>query len=58
MDLNDFRSISTLLTFIAFMGVVFWAYSRRRKGRFDSAANSIFDKDEEQVHQQSVKEDE
>ncbi|MEZ5535751.1 MAG: cbb3-type cytochrome c oxidase subunit 3 [Thiolinea sp.] len=58
MDLNDFRSLTTLLIFIAFLGVVFWAYSRKQKNRFDAAANSIFDQDEEKVHQQSVQEEE
>jgi cytochrome c oxidase cbb3-type subunit 4 len=58
MDLNDFRSLTTVLAFIAFLGVVFWAYSRKQKKRFDSAANSIFDQQEEKTHQQSVQEEE
>lgn len=58
MDLNDFRSISTVLAFIAFLGIVFWAYNRKQKQRFDNAANSIFDDEEEKVHQQSVQEEE
>ncbi|MBO0614808.1 MAG: hypothetical protein RL122_2400 [Pseudomonadota bacterium] len=56
MDYNDFRGISTLLVLIAFLAVVVWAYSRKRTQRFDAAANSIFDKDEEQVHAASMKE--
>ncbi|MEZ5448587.1 MAG: cbb3-type cytochrome c oxidase subunit 3 [Thiolinea sp.] len=56
MDYNDLRGITTALALLAFLGVVFWAYSRRRKNRFDQAANSIFDPQEEQVHGASVKE--
>jgi cytochrome c oxidase cbb3-type subunit IV len=56
MDYNDFRGISTLMVLIAFLAVVVWAYSRKRSKRFDAAANSIFDEDEEQVHAASMKE--
>lgn len=38
MDLNDFRSLWTLCSFIAFIGVVVWAYSARQKPRFEAAA--------------------
>jgi cytochrome c oxidase cbb3-type subunit 4 len=31
MDINDLRSIITVLAFLAFMGIVWWAYSDRRK---------------------------
>jgi cytochrome c oxidase cbb3-type subunit 4 len=56
MEYSDFRGISTLLVMIAFFAVVWWAYSKRRKQRFDSAANSIFDEQEEKMHSASVKE--
>ncbi len=56
MDYNDFRGITTLMVFIAFIAVVVWAYSRKRDKRFSDAANSIFDAEEEQVHQASMKE--
>jgi Cbb3-type cytochrome oxidase, subunit 3 len=56
MDYSDFRGITTLLVVIAFLAVVWWAYSRKRQQRFDTAANSIFDADEEKVHSASVKE--
>ena len=42
MDINDLRSIVTLLLFIAFIGIVAWAWSRRNKKRFDEAANLPF----------------
>ncbi|WP_287600584.1 cbb3-type cytochrome c oxidase subunit 3 [Thiothrix sp.] len=56
MDYSDFRGITTLLVVIAFFIVVGWAYSNKRKQRFDTAANSIFDESEEKVHSASVKE--
>jgi len=40
------RGLSTLLMFVAFMGIVFWAYSKRRKNDFEEAANLPFADDE------------
>ena len=40
MDINDLRGLSTLFLMIAFIGLCFWAYSRKRKKTFDEAANS------------------
>jgi cytochrome c oxidase cbb3-type subunit 4 len=34
--------IMTVITFITFVGIVFWAYSRKRKAEFDAAANAPF----------------
>ena len=31
MDVGTFRGLITLFALLAFIGVVFWAYSRRRK---------------------------
>ena len=45
--LNDLRSLVTVLAFVAFIGIVFWAYSRRRKKAFDEAAQLPFSEDEE-----------
>jgi cytochrome c oxidase cbb3-type subunit 4 len=38
MDINDLRVVITVLAFVAFMGIVIWAYSRKRKRDFDEAA--------------------
>lgn len=47
MDFNDLRTIVTALSFIAFIGVVIWAYNGKQKAAFDEAANLPFaDKDE------------
>jgi cytochrome c oxidase cbb3-type subunit 4 len=45
MDLNDLRSLWTVLSFAAFLGIVFWAYSGARKARFEEAAQLALDDD-------------
>ena len=35
-------SIATVVTMIAFLGIVWWAYGLRRKRDFDAAANAPF----------------
>lgn len=42
MDINILRSIATVLGLIAFIGIVFWVYSRRNASRFDEAAQLPF----------------
>lgn len=42
MDVNILRSIITVVCFVAFIGIVFWAYSGRQRERFDQAANLPF----------------
>lgn len=46
MDISTIHSIWTLLLFVSFAGVVWWAYGKSRKSRFDEAANLIFDDEE------------
>lgn len=36
------RGLGTAVVFIAFIGLVFWAYNGKRKGSFDEAANLPF----------------
>ncbi len=43
MDINDLRSLITVLLFLAFIGIVFWAYSSKRKQAFDEAARLAVD---------------
>jgi len=47
MDLNIVRSIVTVLCFISFLGIVFWAYSPARARRFEEAALLPFHEDRE-----------
>ena len=49
VDINSLRALSTLLVFVAFIGVVFWAYSGKRKQAFDEAANLPFLDDDRPV---------
>jgi len=46
MDVHDLRSLITVLSFVTFMGIVFWAYGNRRKQAFDEAALLPFSDDE------------
>jgi len=45
MDINDLRSMFTVLTLVLFVGIVWWAYSGHRKQAFDEAALLPFDDD-------------
>ncbi|MDD5247831.1 MAG: cbb3-type cytochrome c oxidase subunit 3 [Rhodocyclaceae bacterium] len=38
MDINDLRSLFTVLSFFAFGGIVWWAYSSRREQAYHEAA--------------------
>ena len=38
MDINDLRSIFTVLAFLCFVGIVWWAYSGRRKQVYEEAS--------------------
>jgi len=42
MGIGTFRGVITLFVMLAFIGVVFWAYSERRKADFDEMANLPF----------------
>ena len=44
MDLvTTLRVSSTVLTFLIFAGIVWWAYGGRRKSRFDDVALSVLE---------------
>jgi len=46
MDANDLRSLWTLLSFVAFIGIVVWAYGSWPKRRFEEAARLPLDDDQ------------
>ena len=52
MELNDIRAWHTVVLLISFVGIVIWAYSKRRKRDFDEAANLPFA--DEQRHKESM----
>ncbi len=44
MDLvTTLRAGSTVLTFLIFAGIVWWAYGGKRKSRFDNVALSVLE---------------
>jgi cytochrome c oxidase cbb3-type subunit 4 len=43
MDIDDMRAAMTVLSFVAFLAIVAWAYGRGRSGRFGAAAQLPFD---------------
>ncbi|PUE35959.1 cbb3-type cytochrome c oxidase subunit 3 [Limnohabitans sp. Jir72] len=42
MDINTLRAIVTVLTFAIFLGIIWWAMSRRNQADFDEAAQLPF----------------
>ncbi len=46
MDINDLRSLFTVVTFVMFIAIVWWAYSGKRKQAFEEAALLPFTDDE------------
>ena len=53
MDINDLRAWHTVVLMVVFIGIIFWAYSKRRKKSFDEAANLPFA--DEETHQATIK---
>jgi len=48
MDVNDLRSVVTLVSLLVFVGIAVWAWSRGNKARFEEAAGLPFaDEDSE-----------
>jgi cbb3-type cytochrome oxidase subunit 3 len=43
MDINTLRIIVTLMTFAAFLGIVFWAYRPSRKDALERIGRSILE---------------
>jgi cytochrome c oxidase cbb3-type subunit 4 len=46
MDINDLRSLVTVLAFLTFVGIVLWAYNGRRRAAFEEAAKLPFTEDD------------
>jgi cytochrome c oxidase cbb3-type subunit 4 len=51
MDINDLRSIFTVLAMLLFIGIVWWAFSDQRKQTYEAAAMLPLDDDSELVPQ-------
>ena len=47
MELNDLRSIVTVISLFTFLGIVWWAFGMKgNEKRFEEAANLLFADDE------------
>ncbi len=46
MDINDFRSLVTVLGLLCFLGICVWAWSKHAKAGFDEAAQLPFADDD------------
>jgi len=46
MDIGTVRGLITLALFIAFVALVFWAFSKRRKAEFDKMARMPLEEDQ------------
>ncbi|MBL8528975.1 MAG: cbb3-type cytochrome c oxidase subunit 3 [Burkholderiales bacterium] len=55
MEFNDIRSAMTVIMFVLFLAIVFWAYSRKRKRDFDEAARLPFEEEEPMVSAEARK---
>ncbi len=44
-DVNTLRSWVTVVSFLTFIGIIAWAYSRKSSADFDKAANLPFEQD-------------
>jgi cytochrome c oxidase cbb3-type subunit 4 len=49
MDINDWRSLFTVMTFAIFVAIVWWAYSGHRKQAYEEAARLPLDDDDQPV---------
>ena len=45
MDINTLRSLTTVVSFVVFIGIVWWTWSRKRSADFEEAANLPFEQD-------------
>jgi cytochrome c oxidase cbb3-type subunit 4 len=48
MDINDLRSIVTVVGLLCFLAIVAWAYGKSSKKGFEEAANLPFAEDDDQ----------
>lgn len=45
MDVTTLRIIATVVSFVTFIGILVWAFSRRNAKRFEEAARLPFEQD-------------
>jgi|AP12_2_1047962.scaffolds.fasta_scaffold51452_3 cytochrome c oxidase cbb3-type subunit IV len=47
MDINDVRSLITVVSFVAFLAIVVWAYGTKRQAGFEEAARSVLEESDD-----------
>jgi cytochrome c oxidase cbb3-type subunit 4 len=50
VDIGTFRGIVTAVLMVLFIGLIVWAYGRKRKKGFDEAARLPLDEDDSSPH--------
>lgn len=54
MDINDLRSLTTVMSLAVFLGIVWWVFGlKSNKQRFEEAANLPFAEDDDLVDRAS-----
>jgi len=53
LDINQLRSLVTVVSLLLFVGLVAWTYSRRRHAAFDEAAQLPFLDDDTSTQHES-----
>jgi len=43
ISIDDLRAAITVISFLVFLAIVWWAWSSRRKGQFEEAARLVLD---------------
>ena len=49
MDFGTIHSIYTVVLFASFIGIVWWAFGKKRKARFEEDANLVFADEEQRI---------
>lgn len=55
MDINDVRSLITVVSFVAFLAIVVWAYGTKHKAGFEEAARSVLDESDDDRVEDNVR---
>jgi cytochrome c oxidase cbb3-type subunit IV len=48
MDIDDLRALMTIVSFVAFLGIIAWAYGGGRTRKFEDAARLPFTHEQEE----------
>lgn len=53
MDIQDFRTVTTVLALLTFVGIVVYAYSSKRQHHFEEIGRAVLNDDEGYAHPHS-----